>query len=133
MRDVVRLTIDTLERRAIVYRRIALATLAAMLLAPVGSAVLRAWWPLVGVLAPVPATVLFLVIDRAIVRGWSRGVLALAHQHVLPMSVVADALRQLKFLPQATLEGMLDELLRMEPTSSSSRPPLDRAGRSRAS
>jgi hypothetical protein len=114
MREVLHLTTRTLERRAIGYRRIAVGTLVAMLLGPVYGVMVGAWWPLIGLLAPVPGAVLFLLLDRARVRAWVRGVRAYADEKGLPMSVIVSTLGRITYLPHATVRGMIAELERAE-------------------
>lgn len=105
--EAVNLTLRTIERRARVYRNVAVGFSLTVLGVALAALVLRRWGVLAG-WAVLPLFVPgFFFLDGRIVRGWRDRVFLMRDQRGLKLTQLEETLTAFRYLPAATLRSML--------------------------
>ena len=109
------LTMRTVERRTRLYRNLVVAVSVTGIASMTAAALYRRWIIVVGILALPGFVALFLVIDRRLVLGWRRQLLAMRDERGLNLSELERTLSGFRHLPQATLQSMVALVKSPEP------------------
>jgi hypothetical protein len=104
------LTLQTIERRISSYRNLVVLVLAVVIGSAVSAMVYRSWRLLLCVILILPATAVYLLIDRYYVQAWVRCLLDLERDQHLNLEVFSHAACGRPFMPAETLRTMLARL-----------------------
>jgi hypothetical protein len=109
--EAVNLTLQTIERRARVYRNLVVGFSLTALGLAVAAVVLRRWVLLAGLVALPLLVAGFLFLDGRIVRGWRERVFLMRDQRGLKVAQLGETLTAFRYLPAGTLCSMLAMLI----------------------
>jgi len=109
MKEAIRLTTRTIDRRAASHRNLVITVVAIVLLSMI-TAGMMFWLPLLGILSLAPVCGLFFYWDTHTVYLWQKQILKLWQDDVLDLNMFSKAITTIPTLPQHTLKGMLRTL-----------------------
>jgi hypothetical protein len=110
MGEAVRLTKQTMEKRAARFRDLVVGVVGLVLLCLLCALFFLSWKPLLGTLLLVPLSGAYLCRDISLVNDWQRGITGLWVHGGLDLDTFATAIRGIPYLPPRMLGGMLDAL-----------------------
>lgn len=100
----------TIERRLRQYRNMVVVIVLVPICSLVWALIQGSWLPLLGTLAIIPVIYLLLMLDTRQVHLWQLKILERWQQEQLSLDVFIQTVTQIRYLPQATLKGMLETL-----------------------
>jgi hypothetical protein len=108
--EAVRITIETIETRARIYRWVIICVVASLIIPVLLALALLSWHPLPYLALAVPAVGTFLVIDGRAVLAWQHRILDLWLFRSLTLADLRQTLQASPHLPAGTVTGMLGGL-----------------------
>ncbi len=108
--EAINLTFRTMERRTRLYRNLVVCVSLTILGSLIIALTFRKWIVLSGLLAPPLYVGCFLYLDARTLRAWRDRVLAMRDECGLDVAQLKQTLRDMRYIPEATLHSMFATL-----------------------